>query len=74
MTAPLPPGVDPSDQIEISWKRGKKTKVVASLGGATIKIITDDESAERVPWLVASLPQILEAAWASINDQEDLQK
>lgn len=71
MSAPLPPGLDPSDEIEISWKRGKKhTKVIATLGGATFTVKTDDESASLVPWLVASANQILEAAYAAIEASE----
>ena len=72
MTAPIPPGLDPTDEIEISWKRGKKkTKVIATLGGATFTITTDDESASLVPWLVGSANQILEAAYDAIEASEE---
>lgn len=67
----LPAGIDPSDQIEIEWDRtDKRTRVVARLGGARFIVKTDDESSHLVPWLVASAPQILEAAWAAIENND----
>ena len=69
MTAVLPAGLEPSDEIEVNWAReGKKTTVTIKLGKAKIVVSTTPKSAGLVPWLVASLPQILEAAWAAMDD------
>jgi hypothetical protein len=71
MTA-LPPDIAPDDEIQVTWERDDvSTKVTATLGEATITVESSHEAGPTVPWLVASLPNILEAAWAAIEaDQE----
>jgi hypothetical protein len=68
----LPPGIGPDDLIAVTWHNDLEgmTRVVAELGGAKITIETDQDSIELVPWLVASAPKVLEAAWAEIERQE----
>lgn len=72
----LPPTVDPSDEIALTWKNTRKgVRVVATLGDASITVKTSHEAAETVPWLVAALPNILEVAWNAIEgDDEDPQE
>lgn len=69
---PLPAGLTETDEIDIEWvKDDGRTMVTAALGDATIIVETGTEGASVVPWLVASLPQILEAAWAAIESTEE---
>ena len=68
MTA-LPPSIEPDDEIAITWRRNeRRTKIKASLGGASVVIRVDHGADQTVPWLVAALPNILEAAWAAIEN------
>ena len=68
MSVALPPGIAPEDEIALTWKNTEKgVKVVATLGGATIVVKTSHEDADKVPWLAAALPNILEAAWDAIE-------
>lgn len=73
MTEGLPDGVGPDDEIALVWERAEDgtTRVTAELGGASITVVTDEESSDLVPWLVASMPQILETAWAAIDQPQD---
>lgn len=69
MTSALPPDVEPDDEIAVTWRQNeRRTKIKASLGGVSIVIRTDYGSEERVPWVIAALPNILEAAWAAIEN------
>lgn len=73
MSTTLPNGAVVDDEISLEWEvDDDRTMVTASLGDATIIVETGPEGAEVVPWLVASMPQILETAWAAIetNEQE----
>lgn len=64
----LPPGIDPEDEINVTWEHTDDgIRVVASLGEASITVEASPDAIERLPWLAASLPQILEAAWAQIE-------
>lgn len=64
----LPPDVDPSDEIAVTWERDEEgVKISAVLGEASIDISASYEATQTMPWLVAALPNILEAAWASIE-------
>lgn len=68
----IPPDIDPDDQIQVTWERDEiSTKVVATLGEVTITVENAHEAAEVVPWLVGSLPSILEAAWAAIESNDE---
>lgn len=72
----LPEGISPEDEIAVLWHRDEdgNTKIVAELGGAKVTIETDENSVPLVPWLVASTPNILEAAWQAIeggNEQQE---
>lgn len=71
MTA-LPAGLSASDEVMVTWDNGEGgTEVVITLGGAKVTVFTDHESAELVPWIVASLPNILTQAWDAIEAAED---
>lgn len=71
----LPPDVEPDDEVEVNWERDEySTKVVATLGEASITIECSEEGAETVPWLVAALPNILNQAWQAIEADEDNQE
>ena len=66
----LPEGIDSTDEIELSSElEDGRWLVTATLGTTTIMTETDVASVETLPWLVASLPQILETAWAAIETQ-----
>lgn len=68
----LPPELDPGDEIEISWDRDVlSTRVVATLGEASITVECSEDGAVIVPWLVTAMPNILEAAWAAIEAEEE---
>ena len=71
MTA-LPPEIDPGDEIEITWGRDQfSTKVTATLGEASVTVEASEDGAQTVPWLIAAMPNILEAAWAAIEADEE---
>ena len=66
----LPEGVSLEDSIEVEWERGENsTRIFAALGGVTIGIDCDHDSTETVPWLLAAMPSVLEAAWANIQEE-----
>lgn len=71
----LPPGIAADDEIAIVWDMtGETLLVTASLGDARITVESaTEESVELIPWLIASLPDIMNAAWDAIEsqDQED---
>lgn len=70
MTA-LPPDIEPTDEVQVKWTRDDiGTKVEISLGEVSVNLQTSHESAETLPWVVAALPSILEAAWAAIEAEE----
>lgn len=72
MSAVLPAGVAPDDEIEVgSDLEGGRWNVSISLGETTILIQTTTEQVETLPWLIASMNHILEAAWAGLGLQED---
>ena len=67
----LPPSVSPDDEIDVQWERDElSTKVTIVLGEASIVVETSEDGASTVPWLVAALPSVLEAAWAAIEQEE----
>lgn len=67
----LPPGISEVDELEIEWTRDERgATVTVSLGEVTIIVDTPYTSVEITPWLVAALPNAMEAAWAAI-EQED---
>lgn len=71
MTA-LPPEIDPGDEIEVTWDRDEfSTKVTATLGEVSVTVEASEDGAQTVPWLIAALPNILEAAWAAIEADEE---
>jgi hypothetical protein len=72
MTA-LPPGIDPGDELEVTWEQDDfGTKVVVNLGKVTITVENAYEASDIVPWAIAALPNALEQAWALIEaDQQD---
>lgn len=72
MSAPiLPEGITEDDEIEVDWvRKGKKTIVTIQLGKAKIVVSTTPKSADALQWLVASLPQVLNAAYDQIEAQE----
>lgn len=68
MTDLLPSGIEPEDEIAVSWKTSEEGVTIdITLGGASVTVASSYDSTETVPWIVASLPQILEAAWAEIE-------
>lgn len=71
--AALPPGIDPDDEISVTWETQEdgSTIVTSQLGGASIVVRTTEESAHLVPWLVAATPNILEAAWHEVEKQQE---
>lgn len=71
----LPEGIDGDDEIVVLWKTDEdgNTEVTSQLGGAKVVITTDEESVHLVPWLVASAPQVLDAAWSQIEAQNTTQ-
>lgn len=71
MTA-LPPELDPGDEIEVTWDRDEfSTKVTATLGEASVTVEASEDGAQIVPWLITAMPNILEAAWAAIEADEE---
>lgn len=71
MTA-LPPEIQPGDEIAVTWERMEDgVKVSAVLGDASIDLSCAYDAVETLPWLVAALPNILEAAWAAIEADEE---
>lgn len=73
MTHMLPEGITPDDEIEVSWAADEDgiSVVTASLGDAEIVIKTSERHAQIIPWLVAAVPGILEAAWQASQAAED---
>lgn len=68
----LPPEIQPEDEIEVTWEYDDEgTKVVATLGEASVTVRTSEDGAALVPWLVAALPRVLEAAWAAIESNQE---
>jgi hypothetical protein len=68
----IPEGIEQDDEIALTWERDEDgVKIVAVLGECSIKLETSYEGADVLPWLVASLPNILEQAWAAIEAAED---
>lgn len=71
----LPPEISPDDEVEVVWERDEfSTRVTATLGEATIVIETSEDGTAVLPWLVAALPNILESAWAAIDNDEESQE
>lgn len=71
MTA-LPPELDPGDEIEVTWARDEfSTKVTATLGEASVTVEASEDGSQIVPWLITAMPNILEAAWAAIEAEEE---
>lgn len=71
MTA-LPPEIDPDDEIEVTWESDElSTKVVATLGEASITVECSPDGAHTIPWLIAAMPSILEAAYAAQEAEEN---
>lgn len=67
----LPEGVQPGDEVSLTWEHTEDgTKIVASLGEASITVESTEAGAPAVPWLAASLNHILETAWALIEAEE----
>lgn len=70
MTA-LPPEISPEDEIEVTWEQDEfSTKVTAALGEASVTVECSEDGAQTVPWLIAAMPQILDATWQTIEAQE----
>lgn len=70
MTA-LPPEISPNDEVEVSWVRDEfSTRVIATLGEASVTVETSEDGAPLIPWLVAAMPSVLEAAWAAIENDD----
>lgn len=68
----LPPEISPDDEVEVTWEADEySTKVVATLGEVSISVECSEEGAELVPWLVAALPNILDAAWRTIERENE---
>lgn len=67
------PGAPRDDEdIEITWERkGDSTKVSATLRKTKVTVKTKSNDADTVPWLLAAMPQVLEAAWASIENAKE---
>ena len=64
----LPDGVEPTDEVEVTWVRDDlSTTVNVILGEASIKVECSEDGAEALTWLVASLPEILNQAWDAIE-------
>lgn len=60
----VPEGVDTSLPIDIEWGvNAGRTMVEVTMGGATILIETDPESAVNLPLLIRALPNILDRAY-----------
>jgi hypothetical protein len=71
VTIQLPDGLDPDTEFGVEWERDdESTTITVELAGVTILVDVKHESAELAPWVIAALPQIMEAAWAAI-EQED---
>ena len=71
MSIQLPEGLTPETGFEVDWERDdESTTVTVELAGVTILVDVKHESVELAPWVIAALPQIMEAAWAAI-EQED---
>ena len=67
----LPAGVTPEDELEVEWARNERsTQVFATLGGVTIGLDIDHDAVETVPWLLAAMPSVLEAAWVHIEEAQ----
>lgn len=65
----LPPAIDPSDEIEVTWERDElSTKVVATLGEASVSVECSHDGAQILPWLLSAMPNVLEAAWAALEE------
>ena len=68
MSVALPPGVEADDEIAMTWERNEDgVKIVASLGEASITVEASYDATETLPWLVGSLPAILNAAYDAIE-------
>jgi hypothetical protein len=66
----LPPGVQEGDEIAMTWERNEDgIKIVACLGEASITVESSYDAVETVPWLAASLPNILEAAYDALENE-----
>ena len=64
----LPPNIEPDDEIALTWERDEDgIRITAVLGEASIAIDASYDGVELVPWLVAALPSILEAAWEGLG-------
>lgn len=71
-TPPMPEGVTPDDEIAVSWEgTDEGTRVIASLGEASVTVDCSPDGAHIVPWLIAAMPSVLEAAWDAIDNQQE---
>lgn len=71
MTVNLPPGVEADDEIAMTWERGEDgIKIVAVLGESSITLESSYDATETLPWLVGSLPSILNAAYDAMEAAE----
>ena len=71
MNIQLPDGLDPDTEFAVEWERDEEsTTVSVDLAGVTILVDVKHESANLAPWVIAALPQIMEAAWAAIEQEE----
>lgn len=71
----LPPGVQEGDEISMTWERNEDgVKIVSVLGESSITVESSYDAIETLPWLCASLPTILDAAWDAIEASESPQE
>lgn len=57
----VPEGVDVDQPIDVERSvTGQRTMVTVTMGGSTIMIETDPESAANLPLLIQGLPRILD--------------
>lgn len=67
----LPDGISTQDEIEIHYERDEyATKVVATLGEASITVEASEDGASIIPWLLSAMPSVLNNVMDAINNED----
>jgi hypothetical protein len=67
----LPPEVGEDEEIAVTWEPDDLSiRINVVMGEVAITVDSSYDAVPKVPFLVGALPQILEAAWAAIENEQ----
>lgn len=70
MTAQLPAGLEPGDEIAVEYEHNEdEAQVTATLGAVKIEMTFDPDNPELLSWLLAAVPGVLSAVSAAIEKE-----